>query len=81
MNESHSKPLDKTKTEQNKTKRHTVLPTCSRQLRGNLGAVPHDVLVSVLAKTVIAVIMHVIIIVVILQGIGCDPANVFKLQS
>ena len=80
MNEFHSQPL-KIKLVLNKTKHHTVLPTCSRQLRGNLGPVPHDVLVSVLAKTVITVIIHVIIIIVVLQGIGSDPANIFKFQN
>ena len=57
-----------------------MLPTCSRELRGNLGPVPHHVLVPILAETVITIIIHVIIVIVILQGIGSDPVNIsFKL--
>ena len=53
-----------------------MLPTCSGQLRGDLRPVPHHIILPVLAETVISIVIHVVIILVILQGIGSHPANV-----
>ena len=50
-----------------------MLPTCSGKLRGDLRAVPHKVLVPVLSETVVSIIIHAIVILFIIKGIGCNP--------
>ena len=53
-----------------KQKHHTVLPTCSRQLRRQLRPAAQHVLLPVLPETVVTIIVHVVIFVLLVNTDG-----------
>ena len=55
-----------------------MLPTCSSQLRRQLGSSIHHVIVSILSETVIAIIVHVVIVVVIINTDGSSGDSARK---
>ena len=54
-----------------------MLPTCSRQLRGQLRALVQHLVVTIISEAVITIVVHVILVLVIVHAncIGSNPTS------
>ena len=64
----------------NKTKHHTVLPTCSRKLRRQLRAPVHHLVIPVLSETVIPILVQVVIVVILINTDGSSGNSGVELE-